>query len=79
MKSKNLLKMRWKKAHQLGDVLMKPVLMLSWPIIQFVLSVSLSFFLISGRRSYVRSLHAQLYKYFDTIISTTSLLFPKKI
>ena len=78
MKSKNLLKVRWKKAHQLGDVLMKPVLMLSWPIIQFVLSVSLSFFDFWSK-ILCKILHAQLYKYFDTIISKISLLFPKKI
>ena len=36
-------------------------------------------FFVSRRRSYVRCLHAQLYDYFDTIISKISPLFPKNI
>ena len=36
-------------------------------------------FFVSRRRSYVRCLHAQLYYYFDTIISKISPLFPKNI
>lgn len=39
-------------------------------------NIFLAFF-VFRRRSYVRCLHAQLYKYFDTIRSKVSLLFPK--
>ena len=40
-------------------------------------NIFLAFF-VFRRRSYVRCLHAQLYKYFDAIRSKVSLLFPKK-